>query len=152
MITQLQLINVIILLVTLTGHRLKKKSKKQGRHQYNLWRPRNRLVKESHNHKDIQWWSNKWLMGTSKVYCHLNIYTNAWEVSLPGFSSERRLVTNVIERAIVTGRFLICLYSPQVRQTPTPQSKWHSITHVKSVNSFIIFALYDRNTSRFDRI
>jgi len=38
-------------------------------------------------------------------------------------SSERWLVTNVIERAIVTGRFLICLYSPQVRQTPAPQPK-----------------------------
>ena len=78
---------------------------------------------EGLTNKDIQWWSNKWLIGTTKVHCRLNIHTNMWEVSLSGFPSERWLVTNVIERAIVTGGFLICLYSPQVRQTATPQPK-----------------------------
>jgi len=56
----------ILPFLTLTGPRIKKKRKEQGRPQYNLWRHRSRLVEESHNHKDKQWWSNKWLKCTNK--------------------------------------------------------------------------------------
>ena len=126
--------------LTPTDSGLKEKRKEQERTHYDLWRHRHHLVTEFHSHKGVQWWTNKWLIDTSKCTTIWMFTLIHGKVSLSVFQVKDGLSQILLNVQIwqVGFWFVYTHRKSNKHSTAVTMAFYHSA--VKSDDKFIIFA------------